>query len=314
MKVLTGFVFSEQDRAAIATFRRLLRKYPQLRLGFNCHSHTEISDGQLSLEELAQLGAECGFRGMGIMDHNAFGLDLMEKSHRRRAQRIREKYGVRLVCGMEVSGQDDFSPFGGYADREVHIGALDLCPCDLPVRRTIEKMQAKRRVRNCETLERIREKGYLVAPWEELAASYPNVTTEIIAQHTRNPDGSPVNPEAFVKKHLRREGDCFVPKEYLLPVEEAIELILRAEGVPELCHPLSTLEGGVFRHFEEIAGRYVGYGLGGIEGFTKYMLAGPHRRILRFCRQKRIRVFGGSDTHEAKDFLIYVRKVNELLN
>ncbi len=118
----------------------------------------------------------------------------------------------------------------------------------------------------------------------------------------------------FVRRHLGRGGDCYVEKDYLVPVEEAIELIVKAGGLAELCHPLTTLRAENFRgKLQGCVGRYVAAGLGGIEGYTKYITPEAYRWVREFGREKDIRVLGGSDTHEAGDYMIYVRKINELL-
>ena len=80
------------------------------------HTHTSLSDGADSPEELAQAAVSMGMTCLGISDHanTPFDEDYClaagsEEAYRRRVHALRERYQgrIRILCGIE---QDIFAP------------------------------------------------------------------------------------------------------------------------------------------------------------------------------------------------------------
>lgn len=309
--------FSAEEEEALADielFRKILQDHPELLA--NCHNHTRASDGRMGLAELVLLNWLCGFKKVVVTDHNAFGYDERKREHRQVAERFRLWLGMEIESGVELSCWFDFSPWGGPARKEVHITGLGVDCSSRELNATLQLIQDGRRERAKISVGLIREAGYGIIDYAELAERYENITLLNIAEHvTETVDGVavPVDPGRFLEEHLLAGQDCYAPK-VLITVEEAIRLIIGAGGTPVWAHPLTTLGFDLFeKHFEEIARAFRELGLAGIEAFTKRQSKIGSERIIAFCTAYGLKFFGGADTHKKGDLLIYVRNLLDLV-
>jgi predicted metal-dependent phosphoesterase TrpH len=287
---------------------QLLVQEPQLRI--NSHSHTaDASDGDLTLRELASLSYLFGIEELVVTDHNAFGFNIRNPEHVRIAAEY-EQLGLKLTPGVEISCLFDFSEWGGPAEKETHITGIDPVP-NAEMLARVEIIQDSRRVRARSMINDILGLGYGVASYEELAATYPNITLMHIARSVTDENGVGVNPNVFLEEHLLIGGDCYAPK-VLLEVEEAIDLIHACGGRAVLAHPFATFGPSVIPHFEEAALPFVDAGIDGIEADTKRQTPEGSQRIHKFCDAHGLLALAGSDVHTLEDYYIYACNLLDL--
>ncbi|MDD3461368.1 MAG: PHP domain-containing protein, partial [Mesotoga sp.] len=100
--------------------------------------------------------------------------------------------------------------------------------------------------------------------------------------------------EQAFSRFIGREGRAYVEKEKL-SIKAAIELILSAEGIPVLAHPLSmTLDRD---QTIEMVRTMKSYGLKGIEVFYKTYDMETRNDLLEISKELDLLATGGSDYH-----------------
>ena len=93
-----------------------------------------------------------------------------------------------------------------------------------------------------------------------------------------------------VTKYINRGGPAYVERDKITP-DEAIQLILRASGIPVMAHPLT------FDSYEDILTKLKSVGLAGIEVYYNNYSAEQISKLLRIAEQFDLIPTGGSDFH-----------------
>lgn len=291
-------------------FQALTGHHPQLR--YSTHNHTYPgSDGSLTLPELLWLSAKFHITNVYITDHNALGYDPRKKEHREIAMHFAQEYGIDVHAGIELSCWHDLTPFGVEESEETHFCGLDIDPGNRKMDHAIWKIQESRRIRAAMMVDLIREAGYQIVDYEILEAAYENITLMHIARSVTDTFGNPVEPGNFLEEHLLHGGDCYAPK-HLLPVSEAIRLIIDAGGTAIWAHPGTTLGPANFSGFEPVAGIYLEMGMQGVEGYTKKQTLAGSQQVAAFCRKHNLLCVGGPDTHNQNDIPAYAKNMIHL--
>ena len=99
--------------------------------------------------------------------------------------------------------------------------------------------------------------------------------------------------EAFTK-YISRDGPAYVEREKMTPME-AVELILRAKGLPVLAHPLTI--NGVETMIVELKAA----GLVGIEAYYNGYTADEVNRLVSLADKYDLIATGGTDYHGLDD-------------
>jgi len=95
--------------------------------------------------------------------------------------------------------------------------------------------------------------------------------------------------EAFTK-YISRDGPAYVDREKMTPVE-AVELILKANGLPVLAHPLTVSDP------EITVSQLKAAGLVGIEAYYDGYTADERNRLINLAERYDLIASGGSDYH-----------------
>lgn len=186
------------------------------------HTHSTISDGQLTPRALVQLAHQRGCQLFALTDHDSLDglLDAADESAR---------LGMRFVSGVEISVS-----WGSHA---LHVVGLHIDPLYPTL---------------CDGLKRIRAGRWARA--EAMAASLaqagiPN-TLEGAVRYAQNPEmisrahfarylveiGKATNINGVFQKFLRPKRPGYVEHEWA-PLHEAIGWIVEAGGIAVLAHP-----------------------------------------------------------------------------
>lgn len=242
------------------------------------HCHTKLSDGSLGIEDIIIQAKRTGIDFISITDH-----DTMSSSSR--ATVLGERYGVRVIPGVELSAWDK------ERNRKVHIlcyapqkpdrlEGLCLKACE------IRKACANEMVENVMKL-------YPITP--ESVMKYATGSKSIFKQHimhalidygyTTHFYGR-LNDELFNLK----TGSCIVEREYP-DVNFVLDLIHSARGVAVMAHPVyyDSLE-----LLEELAEKGK---LDGVEAYHYTANPEQQKEILRIAEKYNLIVTGGSDFH-----------------
>lgn len=264
------------------------------------HTHTTISDGDLSPFELLAYAKVCGVKTLSITDHDtldAYTEKLLEEA---------DALGIRMIMGIELSTTDEqgkryhITGYGSDLKQEPLISRLSL----------IRQNRLSAAEQMCECM--IRE-GWNI-DMEEVRKT-PIVTKAHIGRgFLKHPDnqekllleynGQLPGVGRFIETWLIRGKPCFIPIEDALKPEEAISLLHECGGIAILAHPSEyALKGD---RLENLIPRMIGYGIDGLEAVSIVFdrmhndTLTEHRTLLTHLAKKHsLCVTGGSDFHTA---------------
>ena len=211
------------------------------------HTHTCLSDGNLTPEELLTAARAAGIGILSITDHNSTG-DLT-------AWRAAFPE-LTLIQGAEITCR--------YLQHELHVVALGIDPENPRLRAVLAQNQSDRRPYLTAILDKLRNLGLDVGTYDELQAANPHSRhfgRMQIAKEMVNRGYVSSADEAFdiyMGAHGQRLAYVANPLKYV-SLEEAVEAILSAGGVPVLAHLYYYLldsegERALVRRFKELAG------------------------------------------------------------
>lgn len=245
-------------------------------LRIDLHLHSTASDGTLSPEGVVAAALEAGLHLVSLTDHDTVaGVGP--------ATRAAEGTGLRVIPGIEVSATWD--------QGEVHLLGYGVQP-DHPDLLAHGAWAGSLRVARMEAMvDRLRAQGLEVTM--EAVESLAGEDRESLAR----PHLARALQEAGYVEHTweafdRYIGDgheAYVPTN-LLPVEEAIELVLRAGGVPVWAHPPEEAMDALLPRMRRA-------GLEGLEVYRPRWGAEKVKRLERRARSAGLLVTGGSDWH-----------------
>ncbi|KUO52246.1 MAG: hypothetical protein APF76_04195 [Desulfitibacter sp. BRH_c19] len=192
-------------------------------MGADLHVHTTASDGTLKAYECIQKAVDIGLEAISITDHDTVeGIDEAIETSKRYSDFI-------FVSGIELSTE--------YDDTEVHVLGylIDHYCTDLKI--FLNKMKAEREERSKKIVKKLNEIGIKIS-FEELKGHVNSGTIgrPHIAQLLVEKGHTNTIKNAF-DKFLLKGRAAFVPRKKVSP-EEAIQIILKANGLPVLAHPV----------------------------------------------------------------------------
>jgi predicted metal-dependent phosphoesterase TrpH len=243
------------------------------------HTHSSASDGSLSPRELVEYAVRKGAAAIALTDHDTIE-GLAE------ARQAADAKGLELVPGLEISADHP----GG----TMHILGYFIDPEDAVLRQELIRLQEARRERNPKIIAKLQHLGIPVTYDQVRALAPGQVGRPHIAQAMLQIGAVKTLDEAF-RNFLTKGGPAYVEK-FRYPPEKAVELIVRAGGVPVLAHPF-TLK---FAATEELAGVVSSLkdrGLRGLECLYSEHTAEQTRRYSALAEALGLAVTGGTDFH-----------------
>ena len=211
------------------------------------HTHTCLSDGNLTPEELLTAAREAGIGILAMTDHNS-----TEDLTAWRAAFPE----LTLIQGAEITCR--------YLQHELHVVALGIDPEDPKLRAVLAQNQPDRRPYLTAILDKLRNLGLDVGTYDELQAANPHsrhfgrmqIAKEMVNRGYVNSADEAF--DIYMGAHGQRLAYVANPLKYV-SLEEAVEAILSAGGVPVLAHLYYYLldsegERALVRRFKELAG------------------------------------------------------------
>lgn len=239
------------------------------------HSHTRMSDGTLSPQELADFMGERGVEVFSISDHDTLGAYGM----------FEPPAGARVIPAIEINTT--------WRKNEVHVLGYNVPLGPSQINELLEYNQEQRRLRAITIVENLREAGYPI--------TIEDVEREAGDAHSM---GRPHVAKALVRlgivdsvngafsEALVPGKPGYVPQLYTTP-EHAIEQIAAAGGVPVLAHPGRLKD-------RNIIDELVGHGLRGLEVFYPLHDAQDTREFRATARRYNLVMTAGMDFHDIR--------------
>jgi 3',5'-nucleoside bisphosphate phosphatase len=245
------------------------------------HIHTTSSDGKFTPAEIVQKALTGGLTYIGITDHDSIDGVISAQEAARNSDQL------TVIGGVEINTD--------IPDGELHILGYYIDTGNQILRTSLERLRESRIDRARKMLAKLRTLGIRVdyERVRELAGT-GSVGRPHIAQAMMEKAYVSTFREAF-DKYIGRNCPAYVERDKITPAG-AIQLILMANGLPVLAHPL-TCKGS-----EAIIKELKAAGLIGLEVYYKDYTPEQVRNLLRLARLFDLVPTGGSDFH-GLDFL-----------
>ena len=257
----------------------------------NTHMHSTFSDGVFTPEELVRLGKKEGYGAMLLTDHDTVsGQHAFEKAARRA--------GILTMVGSEIGALCSFG--------RCHIVCVDFNTEDKGVRELMRLTSGCTTVLTKYLFEEGMENGTMRkgVTWQDVLDEYPSqdylCNNHIFELQKKRGIYKDEDYEKFFadnfgipkdrKYALERELGFVRPQ-----VEEIIDIILKADGVPIVAHP--TEKSKYF--FKEETENFLKMGIKGFEVSFPGMTKEQGEFYNAVCDEKKLYKLGGTD-HSGK--------------
>lgn len=241
------------------------------------HCHTRLSDGSTGIEELISIARRRHIRCLAVTDHDTMAGCV-------RAMRLGERYGIKVIHGVE------FSAYDYSRNRRVHI----LCYGAKNPNRLEGLCSQIGKARKAASIEMIKKvmKLYPITP--EQVAKCAAGSTNIFKQHIMRAlmdCGYDVTMFGSLYNELfsSNNGSCYVAVEYP-DVNDVINLIHEAGGIAVMAHPPVY---DSFDLLDELSRK----NLDGVEVWHSRSTAQQTEQLASFAAQRGLLTTGGSDFH-----------------
>lgn len=243
------------------------------------HTHSNISDGSMTPEELIFHAKEAGLSAVALTDHDtADGIV--------RARKAAKKADIEFIPGIEFAAY--------YKDKEVHIVGLFIDETNEEFIETTRKIAEGRERRNTEMIQRMQTFGIDITLDALYAEEGGGILTRanFAACLMRRGIVNSMN-EAF-EKYLDIGRPFYIPRTKLLP-EAVIDRIHNAGGIAILAHPL-------LYHFNEsqldtCVAHLKALGIDGLEAYYSRNKLFDTGQMKALAKKYQLLLSGGSDFH-----------------
>jgi len=244
------------------------------------HVHTTASDGRYSPTEIIRKAAEAGLTVIAISDHDTVdGIPEAISAAKQFPQ-------LRVIPALEISTD---VPNG-----EVHVLGYFIDYTNKNFGDSLMRMRNSRVERAYKMTEKLRALGCKIE-WErvrEIAGS-STLGKPHIAQALLEKGYIKSFKEAF-EKYIGHNGPAYVKREKLTPAE-AVQLILKANGLPVLAHPLAIPDT------ESTIKELATSGMMGIEVYYADYSLEQINSLFKLANTYNLIPTGGSDYHGIDD-------------
>jgi len=256
------------------------------------HTHSNISDGDLSPELLIKEAANTGIRALALTDHDTIhGLDSAREAAKK--ENVDGK-PFHFIPGIEINiNWSGLGPGG-----EFHLLGLGINSPTADFISSVEWLSRRREKRNREILDRMHEFN-IEATWDELLeiAGVKNGYGSIGRPHfaallIKHKVVKNVN-QAFMR-FLGVGKPLYVQKDGL-NFEDAVSLIRKSGGIPILAHPISLFIA--WGRLPDLVKKLQSMGLAGLEAWHPTAKPGSCRRLEALANDLGLYVTEGSDFH-----------------
>lgn len=258
------------------------------------HVHSTRSDGTYTPSQLVDYAFEKGLAAFALTDHDT--VDGLEEavSYAEQLKTKQNESGApkssspvpEVIPGIEFSTE--------YQGQDIHIVGLYIDYRNQVFTTKLQEFVDSRTVRNQKMCNLLQETGIDIT-YDALLREFPDsvITRAHYAKYMLNHGYIKSMQEAF-DRYVGDHAPCYVPREKVTPAQ-AVQLILKAGGVPVLAHPI--LYHMSDERLNNLTAELKAAGLLGIEAI--YSTYKPHevRQIRALASEYQLLVSGGSDFH-----------------
>lgn len=185
------------------------------------HSHSTVSDGLLSPEELVLNAVRCGVKVLALTDHDDVGGVAL-------ARQVAEENDIHFIDGVEISVT--------WKKRTLHIVGLKIDPNNENLKTVLAQVRKDREVRAQQISDDLARVGIQGAYEGAKAFAKDAIITRMHFAHFLIEDGHAKNKKAVFKKFLVKGKPGFVDHQWM-SLEQAVKLIKQAGGTAVIAHP-----------------------------------------------------------------------------
>ncbi|HEY6280700.1 MAG TPA: 3',5'-nucleoside bisphosphate phosphatase [Burkholderiales bacterium] len=249
-------------------------------LNIDLHSHSTVSDGLLSPEELVQRAAARGVQMLALTDHDDMG-------GLARARQAAIPYGVHLINGVEVSVS--------WSSQTLHIVGLRIdpdCPALLQGLQTIRSGRAARAQRIAAELEKSGIRGSLQGAYQH--AANPDLIGRTHFARFLVEQGQAGDVKGVFRKFLTPGKPGYIEHRWVA-LADAVSWIRESGGIAVMAHPgrysISTAQmRQLLAEFKELGGA-------ALEVVTGSHTPEQYAVFARYAKQHGLFASVGSDYH-----------------
>ncbi len=254
--------------------------------GVDLHTHSNISDGTLSPEQLVHAAVEKGIHTLALTDHDSMdGLKLAEK--------IAQDLPLHIISGVEISSQ--WSRPATKKNYAVHVVALNM-QNPQPLLALLEQQKQIRAIRAKQICD-------LLIPligediYAHVIAKVDNIPDRVTRTHiakTLVEKGYVSRPQQAFDKYIKEGKKAYVKFDGL-GLQETIQVIHESQGLAVLAHPTRyDLSATNIRYLIEI---FAQFGGDAVELPPAIEPASTRQMVDRMIEHFGLKVSVGSDFH-----------------
>jgi 3',5'-nucleoside bisphosphate phosphatase len=258
--------------------------------GIDLHTHSNISDGTLSPEELVHAAAEKGIHTLALTDH-----DTMDGLEFAQATAAGLAVPMRIISGVEISSQ--WSRPATKKSYGVHVVALNMQQPE-PLYALLEQqkqIRAQRAKQICELLQPLIGQDI----YTDVLAKVDHIPDRVTRTHiakTLVEKGIVSRPQQAFDKYIKEGKKAYVKFDGL-ELEKTIQVIHDAGGFAVLAHPTRyDLSATNIRYLIEIFAKFGG---DAVELPPAIEPASTRQMVDRMIAEYGLKVSVGSDFHGA---------------
>jgi 3',5'-nucleoside bisphosphate phosphatase len=254
--------------------------------GIDLHTHSNISDGTLSPEQLVLAAVEKKIHTLALTDHDTMdGLILAEK--------VAEQQPIKIISGVEISSQ--WSRPATKKSYGVHIVALNM-QNPTPLQQMLaeqKKIRAIRAKQICDLLIPLIQDDIYASVLEKVDGEADRITRTHIAK-TLVEKGYVSRAQQAFDKYIKEGKKAYVKFDGL-GLAETIDIIHQSGGYAVLAHPTKyNLSATNIRYLIEI---FAQYGGDAVELPPAIEPASTRQMVDRMITEHQLQVSVGSDFH-----------------
>lgn len=244
------------------------------------HIHSTASDGKLTPPDVVLEAARRGLSFIALADHdNIDGIVSAQAT-------ARAFPGLKVIPGVEISTD--------VAEGEVHVLGYFIDYTDAEFNAALDRFKNSRLQRGQKMVAKLEKLGINI-DWQRVMeiAGGSTIGRPHIAQAMMEKGYVTSFKQAF-SEYLGHNRPAYVERDKMTP-KEAVELIIKAEGLAVLAHPLTLPDP------ETMTAELKAGGLVGLEAYYDGYTTEEISRLLALAEKHQLIVTGGSDYHGIED-------------